>query len=464
MRLPLQWAAFSGRPGSIPVLHTVACLRNKLNSNNMPVKESSSNLQAFSRCAREELDRILRSEAFQNADRQQELLTYIFDATVEDREADLAGKVIAENLFGIDPTSLRESSTVRVEVGRLRRRLHAYYASEGANNPVVLDIPKGHYGMNFTELSVVNADKGKAWRWVGIGSLACVACLAIVIAFLWDEDTTETGPAPLAPEFTESAEAYSLFFEARRIGNPPVVKSRIEAALTLSREIQSIDPSFGGGYAAESIQLWNYVMFGHSDEPEYHSKRALELARRAVATDPEFSWSQHALAQALHLNRDVSAAVDAVQRAVELNPTEADHHGYLGLMSALSGQGVRSIESVKRALELNETVRTPYRNILGIAYFLNGKYQEAAEIIDTNRSMGGPSGPHMLMYLAASYALAGNDGRAQAIAELIRKDESGFAPADFIDRLFQLPEQRELIIDGLQKAGLAYPAIQAGSD
>jgi len=446
------------------MLHTVACLRNNLNLNDMSARESSADQQALSRSAREELNRILRSEAFQNADRQQELLTYIFNATDENREADLAGKVIAENLFGIDPTSTRESSAVRVEIGRLRRRLHAYYASEGANNPLVIDIPKGSYGMSFTEVPPAQSDEGRVWRWVGIGATAGAACLAIAMAFLWTDDSVEPGPTPLAPEFTESAEAYSLFFEARRIGNPPVVKARVEAALTLSEEIQSTDPSFGGGYAAEAIQLWNYVMFGHSDEPEYHSKRALELARKAVATDPEFSWSQHSLGQALHLNRDVSAAVDAVQRAVELNPTEADHHGYLGLIAALAGQGDRSIKSVNKALELNGAVRTPYRNILGIAYFLNGNYEEAAESIDTNRSMGGPSGPHMLVYLAASYALAGNDGRAQAIAELIRNDASGFDPTAFIDRLFQFPEQRDVLIDGLRMAGLSYPEIEAGSE
>ena len=48
---------------------------------------------------------------------------------------------------GFDPQS---DSTVRVQAGRLRVKLAEYYAQEGANDPVLVEIPKGSYALTFT--------------------------------------------------------------------------------------------------------------------------------------------------------------------------------------------------------------------------------------------------------------------------------------------------------------------------
>ena len=49
------------------------------------------------------------------------------------------------------------NATVRVEAGRLRSRLRDYYADEGRNDPVVIDVPKGGYRATFTGRSAARA-------------------------------------------------------------------------------------------------------------------------------------------------------------------------------------------------------------------------------------------------------------------------------------------------------------------
>jgi hypothetical protein len=90
---------------------------------------------------------------------------------------------------------------------------------------------------------------------------------------------------------------------------------------------------------------------------------------------------------------------------------------------------------------------------LGVAQFHSGWYEDAAATIERNQELGGPSGPHMLMYLAASHALAGHVGRADAAATLLESDNSGFSPSDFALRLVSEEVPRDMLLEGLSKAG-----------
>ena len=403
---------------------------------------------------RAELAQVLASNDFRKAHRQSELLAYIIEASLADRKKDLIGKNIAENVFEIDPTSPRDMSTVRVEIGRLRRRLRRYYAEEGASNPVRIDIPTGGYAPKFTSASTtLPLEQKPASRSIWFLTFAVlVIAIAGLSLYILDGRSVSNDRDRL---FTENLEASSMFREARNVSNPPIIKARVQSAISLAQEIQHIDPDFAGGYAAESLQLWNFVIFDHSDTPEADIARAVELARKAIETDPEFSWGHHALAQALHLNKNVVAGIEAARRAVDLDPEEPDHHGYLGLLIAVSQKGADSQQHINDAITLSDSVRGPYLNFLGIAHFHDRQFEEAAEVIRRNRDRGGPSGPHMYLFLAAANALAGHEGRAAAFASMIRNDDSGFVPINFIDRLYEVPEERALMIDGLSEAGLS---------
>ena len=48
-------------------------------------------------------------------------------------------------LWGSPRPTIRRDSTVRIQVGRLRQKLTEYYAVEGADDPVIVDLPKGHF-------------------------------------------------------------------------------------------------------------------------------------------------------------------------------------------------------------------------------------------------------------------------------------------------------------------------------
>jgi TolB-like protein/tetratricopeptide (TPR) repeat protein len=98
----------------------------------------------------EQLRRILSSKVFAAAQRSQDFLRYVVERSVKNEHPPLKEFAIATDVFGrgddYDPAI---DATVRVEAGRLRGRLREYYAVEGKDDPVSVDIPKGGYSPAF---------------------------------------------------------------------------------------------------------------------------------------------------------------------------------------------------------------------------------------------------------------------------------------------------------------------------
>ena len=95
---------------------------------------------------RKQLDRVLRSRSFQKSRRRQRFLEYIVDETLAGRSDRLTGYSIALEVFGRPETfDGAVDPLVRVEAGRLRDKLREYYAVDGQDDPIRIDLPKGTY-------------------------------------------------------------------------------------------------------------------------------------------------------------------------------------------------------------------------------------------------------------------------------------------------------------------------------
>ncbi|HLH20149.1 MAG TPA: hypothetical protein VKX45_23185 [Bryobacteraceae bacterium] len=97
-----------------------------------------------------EIDRIVESPAFHSSESLCRLLRYLANRTVADPGATIREHEIAAEVFGrSDGFDPRIDSTVRVNVARLRARLIDYYSGPGSGDPMVVELPKGTYGVAF---------------------------------------------------------------------------------------------------------------------------------------------------------------------------------------------------------------------------------------------------------------------------------------------------------------------------
>ena len=99
---------------------------------------------------RAELARVLSRPEFQEASRSSELLTHIVEAALTERESELTGTAIAQDVF--DRGSEFDSSTdsiVRVQASRLRSLLDRIYENEPEQVAVRILVPKGSYVPRF---------------------------------------------------------------------------------------------------------------------------------------------------------------------------------------------------------------------------------------------------------------------------------------------------------------------------
>ncbi|HEX5047723.1 MAG TPA: hypothetical protein VFX89_11435 [Gammaproteobacteria bacterium] len=99
---------------------------------------------------RAELDRVLNSRSFEAAGRSSEFLRFVVEQHLAGAADRLKGYTIAIEVFRRPPEFDAQSDPlVRVEAGRLRRRLLEYYAAEGHANPLRIELPRGGYAPQF---------------------------------------------------------------------------------------------------------------------------------------------------------------------------------------------------------------------------------------------------------------------------------------------------------------------------
>jgi Tol biopolymer transport system component len=160
---------------------------------------------------REQLNKILASSLFANADRSRALLKFVVEQTVDERRDRVKEYTVGAEALGrgesFDP---RTDTIVRAEASRLRSRLERYYADEGKADPVEITLPKGSYIPQFFDRKIgpvspeetvdtpeksVHAHSGsRRYRWITVAAVAVVV-VAVVSAF-WSILHHRIVPAP----------------------------------------------------------------------------------------------------------------------------------------------------------------------------------------------------------------------------------------------------------------------------
>jgi hypothetical protein len=144
----------------------------------------------------DQVERILRSDELRGSEVLRRLLKFLADKSVSGEADELKEYIVAIDGLGKPPTyDPRHNSAVRIQVGRLRQKLADYYRTEGLDDPIVIDVPKGGLKLRWEHRTMSGAaviaptlapappieiNKGRAG--FSLGSLLLCVGVAVAIA------------------------------------------------------------------------------------------------------------------------------------------------------------------------------------------------------------------------------------------------------------------------------------------
>jgi TolB-like protein/class 3 adenylate cyclase len=253
----------------------------------------------------------------------------------------------------------------------------------------------------------------------------------------------------LLAENSPDLRAYGLILRGQDLG----LRYRKEANLHARRLFEhaaEIDPDYGRCYAGMSRTFnlaWRYHW---TPEPEAALDKAVDLANAAIGYDSLDARGYGELGFACLYKKQHDSSLAAYERALELNPNDADILAEMGDALQYVGQSERAIQLLKRAMRLNPYYPDWYLWYLGDAYFGMRDFEQA---IATLQKMRDPSESHRL--LASSYAHLGRMTEARHHAEQVLTVHPHFS----IEHWSKVPPYKDLgeldvFIEGLRKAGL----------
>jgi adenylate cyclase len=281
---------------------------------------------------RRELERILASAGFANADRMSGFLKYVVEQALAGASDQVKEYVIGVEVFQRDQHyDPRLDSIVRVEAKRLRTKLDEYYAGPGSDDEVIIRIPRGSYVPLFEQRSVkvppvdvpqvdepeVRPQRRTSWP-IGLG-LAAVTIALVALAVrgtgLWATDgTTPATVIAVLPFAQYSVDSADALLAARLTDGVSSELARIKTIGVISR-------TSAAQFAAERRPLREIAQTLHADlvmeATVHHEGNTVRVDARLVnaATDRKF-WVQDFTAPASEVGSLPRRIAGAVATAV----------------------------------------------------------------------------------------------------------------------------------------------------
>ena len=251
---------------------------------------------------------------------------------------------------------------------------------------------------------------------------------------------------------TASLAAYEYVLRGREHFSRTTRDSNEEAQDMFQRAID-LDPSYAAAYAELGLSLIEAVASGWTDFIADDVARAETLGQKALSLDSESTTAYRLLAEAHMARRHFDLALGQIDRALEINPSDAESFSFRGIILLWAGRAAEALSWLEGALRLDGANARATLH-LGIAYYLLDRYGESVEALD--RALAGS--------LGRNTQVTGRTVLAAAYAELDRRPDAErertavmriapFLNAEHFASQFGTQTAHDHMLEGLKKAG-----------
>jgi len=223
-------------------------------------------------------------------------------------------------------------------------------------------------------------------------------------------------------------------------------------AKRLTEEAIALDPEYACAYSLLGGIHRMDVDLGSTSSPENTLATAKEMVDKAIDLNPSLAGPHGVLSHIYRTMGQYEKAIEVAEKAVALGPNNRIATGAMGMTLMYAGRSEESIPYFKKTIRI-DPFSTDYVYFLGLAYFLTGQHEEAIQVC---KALSDKTKSFMsYLLLAAAYSAAGREEEANAAAAEILEMNPKFTLDRFSKSLrYKNPEDKELIISSLRKAGL----------
>ncbi|WP_299985539.1 adenylate cyclase [uncultured Ruegeria sp.] len=412
---------------------------------------------------RDALVRVLDSAGFKGSARMRSFLTYVVEEALAGRTDEIRAKTIAMDVYGYSADELtKREGVVRVDAGRVRRKLKAYYGSAGASDPIVISLPLGGYAPDFKPGSDQFRKSKKLWRipvalivsaiLIGVGGFAATFLAKRPSSSgIGAEQTTIYDVSPAR------VEAMNLCSAGRDVMFPVVNLPRLKPALLIFETAIERDPHYYCGYAgAAQVETMLAILQFADPAAEEMLATADENSAYALELEPDAAWALSSRAWLEFGLGKYDKATALSRRAVNIAPNDPHIAEFDALISLYTLKFTHILSESERYEKLAQSSGgLVFGNVLGAAQFHTGDFAAAIRTYEDTIARGGPFGPISAAYLMAARWSNGEQIEARRLANLYKKTWPGFPLEALKRRAFKEPEPVDALVNAMKAAGVS---------
>lgn len=228
-------------------------------------------------------------------------------------------------------------------------------------------------------------------------------------------------------------------------------ESNLKAGEMFSKAIV-LDPRYAEAYAGLGVVEVAKVSYGWTEFPKKALENAHAHGHKALELDDTNASAHSMLAEVYAFQNHYQLAIREAERAIALNPNDADSYHKLGFVLLWSGRTDEALAALEMVMRLDSGTRLNTWMHLGLAYYLKGLYDKALGALE-NGVVRRPNFAGYYIALAATYARMGRLDDATRAAEAVRRFDPFFKAGSY-GTVFRDPIHKRAIVEGLRMAGL----------
>jgi TolB-like protein/class 3 adenylate cyclase/Tfp pilus assembly protein PilF len=250
---------------------------------------------------------------------------------------------------------------------------------------------------------------------------------------------------------TTNLEAYDYFLRGWKDWWRSTKETNAQARRMFEKAIE-LDPQYAAAYAGLSLTYWLEWFSQWSADPQ-NLKRAAEIAQQAIVLDDALSGPHAVLGTVKQWQKQYEQATAEIERAIALDPNNADGYDSLAFLLISVGRPTEAIEAAKKALRLDPHQFQRF-HALGQAYLNAGQYEEAIAALKKALTYN-PDLWFAHWGLAVAYSELGREEEAKAEGAAMLRIMPQFTVEGWKQRsAMKDPAATERFAAALRKAGL----------